>query len=176
MFSGTSFHVIQKSSWDINIFPKIYEIALRLSLPGTQGIQEIFMEHFRASWCSAATCPKTEPRSREIAELGLETRSPLAKPGVHQAAAFIPLSGFFNFVLYQLSYIRGNRNSLAVWAEKEVNGRRGQFTEKLKLPESAQGQKSGGHRESGEEETRGIYQLCPQLVNVHFNTGRPWTL
>ena len=49
MFSGTSFHVIQKSSWDINIFPKIYEIALRLSLPGTQGIQEIFMEHFRAS-------------------------------------------------------------------------------------------------------------------------------
>ena len=54
-----------------------------------------------------------------------------------------------------------------------MNGRRGQFTEKLKLPESAQGQKSGGHRESGEEKTRGISQLRPQLVNVHFNTGHP---
>ena len=76
-------------------------------------------------------------------------------------------------MLYQLSYIRGNRNSLADLAEMEVNGRRGQFTEKLKLPESVQGQKSGGHQESGEEKTRGISQLRPQMVNVHFNMDHP---
>lgn len=76
-------------------------------------------------------------------------------------------------MLYQLSYIRGNRNSLADLAEKEVNGRRGQFTEKLNFPETAQGQKSGWHQESGEEKTRGISQLHPQMVNVHFNTDHP---
>lgn len=66
MFLGTSFHVIQKSSWDINIFQKINEIALWLSLPGTQGILEIFMEHCRDE--QADTQQQPVQRQRHTAE------------------------------------------------------------------------------------------------------------
>lgn len=54
-----------------------------------------------------------------------------------------------------------------------MNGRSQAVYRKAKIPESAQGQKPGGHQESGEEETRESSELCPQMVNVHFNMGHP---